>query len=524
VLAILNLFSELFIIIEAIKMKFFLLILSGIFISLIALSQDPLYPFSRITPFTPVQFPSDTLRLEPSDTLRLEPSDTLRLVSLDTLNLEPSDSLILVSLDTLNLEPSDTLSLEPSDTLILEPSDTLILAPSDSLRKDALRVYMFASDYVKQEISFINYVRDLKDAQVYIISTTQETGSGGKEYSYLLIGQHEFDGMRDTIIFNTSPDDTPEQTRQKEVSMLKMALMRYVVKTPLGKYIDIDFNAPIKEEVTTDKWKNWVFKLSAFGYINGEKSYNSNTYFGSISMKKITEKWKINFSFDFSNTSDKYEYDYETYKYNYLEKTLTALMVKSLGDHWGIGLSASGNQSTYSKYDLRILLMPGIEFNAFPYSESTRKLLTFNYSAGYFHHDYTDTTIYNQSYEILWGHVFEVIYSIIQKWGYGDIGLEWMNYFHDWDLNRLSFYTSFNFRIAKGLTVDIGAGASMIHNQINLPKGGASKEEVLLRRKELETQFSFYSQVGFTYTFGSIYSNVVNPRFKNGGAAKRIID
>jgi hypothetical protein len=99
-----------------------------------------------------------------------------------------------------------------------------------------------------------------------------------------------------------------------------------------------------------------------------------------------------------------------------------------------------------------------------------------------------------------------------------------MNYFHDWGLNQLSFYTSFNFRIAKGLTVEIGGGVSMIHNQINLPKGGASQDEVLLRIKELETQFSYYSQIGFTYTFGSIYSNVVNPRFRNGGAAIRIID
>jgi hypothetical protein len=241
---------------------------------------------------------------------------------------------------------------------------TLGQETSDTIRKDALRVFMYASDYIKQEIPFINYVRDLKDAQVYIISTTQPTGAGGTEYSYLLIGQQEFEGMRDTITFSTSPDDTQEQSRQKEVSTLKMALMRYIVKTPLGKYISIDFTVPIKEEVTTDKWKNWVFELRANGYMNGEKSYNSNTYFGSLSIKKITEQWKIGFGFDYSNRTDKYVYDEETYKYNYSEKTFTALMVKSKGEHWGIGFSSSASQSTYGNYDLRILLMPGIEFNA----------------------------------------------------------------------------------------------------------------------------------------------------------------
>lgn len=475
-----------------------------------------MYPFRRATPVTPVIFPLDTVRQVPADTLNMDPSDTLILVTPDTLSLEQSDTLILVSLDTLNLEPSDSLILVSLDTLNLEPSD--------SLRKDALRVFMYASDYIKQEITFINYVRDLKDAQVYIISSSQETGAGGEEYSYLLIGQQEFDGMRDTVSFTTSADDTMEQTRRKEVATLKMALMRYVLKTPLGKYINIDFTAPIEEEVTTDKWNNWVFRLSAYGYMNAEKSYNSNTYYGSISMRKITEQWNIDFGIYYGNTTDKYEYEDETYKYNYLEKTFSALMVRSLGEHWGIGLSSSVSQSTYSNYDLRILSMPGIEFNAFPYTESTRKLLTFNYSAGYFHHDYTDTTIYDQTTENLWGQSLFAIYTIIQKWGHGDIGLEWMNYFHDWDLNRLSFYTSFEFRIAKGFSVEIEGGASMIHDQINLPKGGASKDEVLLRRKELETQFSYYSQIGFTYTFGSIYNNVVNPRFKYGGAAVRIID
>ena len=42
-------------------------------------------------------------------------------------------------------------------------------AEPDSLRKDALNVFMNASDYIKREIPYVNYVRDLKDAGVYII-------------------------------------------------------------------------------------------------------------------------------------------------------------------------------------------------------------------------------------------------------------------------------------------------------------------------------------------------------------------
>ena len=47
------------------------------------------------------------------------------------------------------------------------------------------------------------------------------------------------------------------------------------------------------------------------------------------------------------------------------------------------------------------------------------------------------------------------------------------------------------------------------------PEEGASLEDVLLRRKMQKTDYSYYTSFGFTYTFGSIYNNVVNPRFGN---------
>jgi hypothetical protein len=85
---------------------------------------------------------------------------------------------------------------------------------SDTLRKDALNVFLEASDYIRKEIPYVNYVRDIKDAGVYIISTRQQTGSGGTEFTYFLVGQNENAGMRDTITFVTSPDETQDKRGQ----------------------------------------------------------------------------------------------------------------------------------------------------------------------------------------------------------------------------------------------------------------------------------------------------------------------
>jgi hypothetical protein len=52
-----------------------------------------------------------------------------------------------------------------------------------------------------------------------------------------------------------------------------------------------------------------------------------------------------------------------------------------------------------------------------------------------------------------------------------------------------------------------------VRDQLNLPAGEATPEEILLQQRELATDFRFSTSLSITYTFGSIYSNVVNPRF-----------
>ena len=128
-------------------------------------------------------------------------------------------------------------------------SQTEKISKTDTLRKDALNVYMSASSYLKKEIPFINYVRDRKFADLIIIDAYQRTGSGGIEYTYFIEGQYTYSGMMDTVRFTASPDETYEQIRVKEVKSLKMGLMRYIIKTPLARYIDIRFSEPISEEV-----------------------------------------------------------------------------------------------------------------------------------------------------------------------------------------------------------------------------------------------------------------------------------
>jgi hypothetical protein len=383
----------------------------------------------------------------------------------------------------------------------------------DTLRKDALNVFMEASDHMRREIQYINYVRDIKDADVYIISTSQMTGSGGREYTYFLVGQKEFAGMRDTLTFTTTPDETTEGRREKEISTLKMGFMRYVARTPLSKYIDIRFTQPLSETVSVDRWNNWVFRPSLSAFLMGEKTFKTRYISGSISADRITEAWKLRFRLNYNYRVESFDLGDEVITTNYNNQYAATQVVKSLTDHWSYGGSVSVRSSTYSNKDFEIRMMPGIEYNLFPYSESTRRQLRLSYSIGYSYVNYTDTTIYNSMEENLWEHDLSIAYRVIQKWGSIDVDLGYSNYLHDWSKNNLNFGGEISLRIAKGLSLNLYGSYSIIHDQLSLVKGGVSTEEILLQIKELETSYSYYCSFGFSYTFGSIYNNVVNPRF-----------
>ena len=91
--------------------------------------------------------------------------------------------------------------------------------------------------------------------------------------------------------------------------------------------------------------------------------------------------------------------------------------------------------------------------------------------------------------------------------------LEGSHYFHDLSKHRVRLVGEFVLRVFRGLSLDFVGSVTRIRDQLALPMGGASAEEILLRRRELATSYRYNGSLRLSYTFGSIYSNVVNPRF-----------
>ena len=95
--------------------------------------------------------------------------------------------------------------------------------------------------------------------------------------------------------------------------------------------------------------------------------------------------------------------------------------------------------------------------------------------------------------------------------------LKYQHFFHDLDLDNLSFGTEIEIQITGGLSLDIFLFGALVHDQIYLVKGDASAEDVLTRQRELASSFEFEAFVGLNYRFGSKINNFVNPRFGSRG-------
>lgn len=399
--------------------------------------------------------------------------------------------------------------------------DTTVNIKPEDMPKVYLDCFLCDENYIKTEITYVNYVRDPNIADVFILVTTLSTASAGTEYTLTFYGKNRFAGMNDTLVFISKPNETPDNVREKLTHYIKIGLSRYAVKTSVGEYLQVNYNRPVATPKIVDKWNNWVFSIYANSNFNGEKSYKNTYWNGGVSASRVTHEWKIQNTLSMSYNES--EYDYEIVKFlNVLRGyELESMIVKSLTDHTSTGGYFEIASSTFENNKISVSVSPAFEYNFFPYREFTRKQLRLMYRVSYKHIKYHEETLYDKNLENLFRNSLSLTFDLQQPWGSISTTVSGSAYLHDFKKRRITFYSNLSLRVFEGLSLNLYASYSRISDQLSIPKAGATPEEVLLRRKQLSTNYSYYGYVGLSYTFGSIYQNIVNPRF--GGTGTRMI-
>jgi len=282
-------------------------------------------------------------------------------------------------------------------------------APPDdleALKKTAPRIFIdFGScdlEYIKDEIPFVNYVRDRKEADVHVLITTQTTASEGKEYTLTFMGRDGFSGIDDSIRYYSKKDDTEDDVRKGLVRTLKQGLAAYVVRTPIASRLQVRYSPENGPAAGPDRWNHWLFNISVDGYLEGEESASKGSIGLNATASRVTEEWKLRLGFSSSFRRDSFVYQGTKIESSQESYGASGLLVKSLSPHWSAGLALDADSSSYGNIAFRLVPAPAIEYNLFSYAESSRRQLRFLYRLRFENVRYREPTIYDKTRDRLW--------------------------------------------------------------------------------------------------------------------------
>jgi hypothetical protein len=413
---------------------------------------------------------------------------------------------------------------EPADTTISNIISRLEAGQETPEAGPALRVFLDCQapycdfDHFRREILFVDWVRDRQDADLHLLITSQTTGGGGSEITIQIIGRRQFEGGEDRLTYTSDRTDTQQEGRAGLTQTLKLGLVRYLAGTDRAGWVQLFYTPPgglaAEADREDDPWNLWVFSVGLNGNLDGQSSTKSVSLDGNIGANRTDENWKVSLGVNGSYRRDEFELSDST--------TLTStsrsyggrlLIVGSISDHWSAGVRANVSTSTFFNQDLTIRGGPALEYNIFPYAESTERQLRFLYSVTVNSFDYTEETIFQKTEETLLQQNLSVSLDLLQPWGSATFELGGSTFLNDLSENRVSLFVTSDWRVFRGLSFNVFGSVAHIADQRALPSGGVTDEEILLRRRELATTFQYFVSLGLSFTFGSKFANVVNPRF-----------
>lgn len=390
---------------------------------------------------------------------------------------------------------------------------------------DALTVFLDCRtggcdrNFLITELPYVLFTQDRLDAEVHALITGLQTGAGGRELTIALIGQRRFAGRADTLRAVIPPNTTDDAERRELTRVLKVGLAPFALRTGAGARLAVTYDAPAADSSAVavaaerDPWNFWVFRTSASGDIGAESRSEEYSIEGSFTASRVTEALKVVIDADYEYEGNIFRLDSSEVQFAIRSADLDLAIVRSVSEHWSVATGANVGLDEFQNQDLSATLEAGVEWNYFPWREATSRQLVGILALGLRHFDYVEETIFEETAETRGVLIAQVATESRQPWGSLFGGVEHVRYLHDPALYSVSVSANVDVRLTRGLSISFGGDAEKVNDQLYLPRGDASDDQVLTRQRALATSFRVNAYVGVNYTFGSIFNTIVNPRF-----------
>ncbi len=379
------------------------------------------------------------------------------------------------------------------------------------------------TNHFRREITFVNWVRLREDAHVHLILTYTAAGAGN-EYQFDNIGLGNFQGEDSHLTWTSSNVNTRDEIINALTRTMALGFVPYAQGLGLAEQLRVEFEAADAiqrarqtqglQDTAEDPWDFWVFRLNARADLSGQDKRKVRNLNGSFSADRITDNLKLELTVTGSSNETKNQLSNgDWFTSDRKSWSATGVAVKSLTDHWSLGSQFGGNSSSVANRRAGYRAAPALEWNLFPYSESTRQQLIFMYQIGAAWVVWWEETIYEETAEWVFDHRFRVDLNFRQPWGSGGTAFQMASLLDDFEKWEMTLSGTVNIRLFRGFSLNVGGNYGEIRNQIGLRRRNLTDEEILTARRQLATDSSYRLNSGFTFDFGSVFNNVVNTRF-----------
>jgi hypothetical protein len=408
------------------------------------------------------------------------------------------------------------------------------------LQTGTLRVRLTCSgcdvDFLKTSVGFVEFTADAAGADVDVVASRAEAAD--RRWRVTFVGRGRFAGRDRVLSFSPALLATPNDVGRELARVLRIGLVEYAVEMAAGPQLDVAIRpvsaapslqvvyiegpdlkvtvrgGPTGAAAPKDRWNYWVFHISGETYGDGERLSSNRSYEASASANRTTANWKVRIGG--SRSLDRSSFtvsDDETITTRLSDWRADSLIVRSLGPHFSLAAGSSIGSSTFANEKRAARVSTGVEYDLFPYAESTRRSLTIQYLAGQTYYEFAAETVFGKLTEKVAHHTLNVSLGLRQPWGQAGSTFVFTQQLRELDRTRTTFLGNVSVRLTRHFSLTGSGTYARIRDQFTLEKGEATEEEVLLRQRQLATGHRYSVSAGVAFSFGALSSATVNPRF-----------
>ncbi len=239
-----------------------------------------------------------------------------------------------------------------------------------------LRVYLDCNhicfeDYLRDEITFVDFVRQPQDADVHVLAVSNETGGGGREIVLRFVGRERFAGHDEELRAITLSGDTEATRRELVLRTVEVALLAFMARDgfPSGVLVEVDTPGGSGGGAQAgDPWSGWVFSVRTSADYSAEESTTDRSWDLNLGANRVTDAWKLTFGTSFDYSTEEFDLDEgDPLKAVRRERQTDWFVARSWGPHWSVGLDGQFRSSTFGNTKFSFETAPAIEYSVFPY-------------------------------------------------------------------------------------------------------------------------------------------------------------